>query len=271
MRAVMGIDAAWSLKNPSGVALACEQPAGWTLMAVEASYQRFHACADDLPKELRPSGSCPDAAALLASAAKLGGCRVNLVAIDMPLAHAPIIGRRVCDNDVSREYGARKCATHTPSAVWPGRLSDALREGLHMEGYGLLTRPARPNGCGVVEVYPHPALVELANASMRLPYKHAKRARYWPSATKDERRRLLFEQWREIVRLLDAQIAGVAVALPLPPMNASGVELKAFEDALDAVVCAWVGICVLDGRARAYGDAHSAIWIPTAVVPDARP
>ena len=43
----------------------------------------------------------------------------------------------------------------------------------------------------------------------------------------------------------------------------AGLEMKAFEDALDAIVCAWVAICVLEGRAEPYGDEESAIWIPT--------
>jgi predicted RNase H-like nuclease len=45
-------------------------------------------------------------------------------------------------------------------------------------------------------------------------------------------------------------------------VSARGWEMKAFEDMLDAVVCAWIGVTVLEGRARAYGDERSAIWIP---------
>ena len=41
-----------------------------------------------------------------------------------------------------------------------------------------------------------------------------------------------------------------------------GMELKAYEDALDAIVCASVAICALDGRAPPFGDEASAIWIP---------
>jgi predicted RNase H-like nuclease len=52
--------------------------------------------------------------------------------------------------------------------------------------------------------------------------------------------------------------------LPLPPAGAPAIALKAFEDKLDAIICAWVGICTLDGRAQPYGDAESAIWIPVA-------
>ena len=40
---------------------------------------------------------------------------------------------------------------------------------------------------GVIEVYPHPALVELAGASERLPYIASKVWSCWPSATQLER------------------------------------------------------------------------------------
>jgi hypothetical protein len=80
-------------------------------------------------------------------------------------------------------------STHTPSAFRPGRISDALREGFERAGYPLQTdRLARP---GVIEVYPHPALVELAGALERLPYKTSKVGSYWPLATPQERRTLM--------------------------------------------------------------------------------
>jgi predicted RNase H-like nuclease len=68
--------------------------------------------------------------------------------------------------------------------------------------------------------------------------------------------------WRPIVELLDARIEGVSAALPIPAPDCRGCELKVFEDALDAVVCAWVGDFVLDGKAKAIGDETSAIWVP---------
>ncbi|GGG06368.1 hypothetical protein GCM10010924_38800 [Rhizobium wenxiniae] len=64
--------------------------------------------------------------------------------------------------------------------------------------------------------------------------------------------------------VLETKIKGVAAALPLPGRNSRAYELKAFEDALDAFVCAWVGACVVDGTATAHGDDTSAIWIPSA-------
>jgi hypothetical protein len=54
----------------------------------------------------------------------------------------------------------------------------------------------------------------------------------------------------------------VAAQLPLPAPDVSGVVLKAYENALDAVVCGWVGTCMIEGRrcARRQRFRH---WIPT--------
>jgi predicted RNase H-like nuclease len=264
MRAVLGIDAAWTLTQPSGVALAVELANGWRLIAAAASYQRFHAMVDSRqPAEPRPSGSSPDAPALLASATILCGRPVDLVAIDMPLALTPINTRRFADNAVSKAYGGRKCGTHTPSALRPGRISDALRNSFERAGYPLGTdRLALP---GVIEVYPHSALVELAGALERLPYKTSKVRSYWPLATPPERRTFLYRQWGEIVALLEGEIANVAATLPRLELNASAWEVKACEDTLDAIVCAWVAICALEGRAKPFGDRDSAIWIPKGI------
>jgi predicted RNase H-like nuclease len=190
----------------------------------------------------------------------LCGRSVDLVAIDMPLAHSPIIGRRLSDDAVSRAYGARKCGTHIPSVARPGRISDDLKETFEQAGY-----PLRTDNCsapGIIEVYPHPALVELTTATERLRYKASKVRSYWPSVTPLERRALLFQQWSVIVASLDSEIAGVKSSMPALEMTASGRDVKAYEDQLDAIVCAWVAIRVLDGRAKSYGDKQSAIWIP---------
>ena len=109
MRVVLGIDAAWTLKQPSGVAIAKRVGTVWHLVELAPSYQGFNALAEhDLAPELLPCGSRPDAAELLASSRKLCGLPVDLVAIDMPLAHHPIAGRRASDNAISAAYGARK-------------------------------------------------------------------------------------------------------------------------------------------------------------------
>lgn len=261
MSTVLGIDAAWTDREPSGVAIVAKKNGAWTLVAVSPSYQIFHRLASGAWLGVRPKGSSPDASELLASAQALCGSPVDLVAIDMPLSNSPILGRRVSDNAVSKAFGARKCGTHSPSPKRPGRISDDLREGFSKAGYPLLTREISTPG--LIEVYPHPALVILIGAPERLPYKISKIRRYWAGHAPAERRELLVNVWTRIVAELDEQISGVADALPLPAPDSLGFELKAFEDMLDAVVCAWVAICALEGRAEPIGDDESAIWIPS--------
>ena len=166
-RAVLGIDAAWTETQPSGVALAVETEGEWRLDAAEASHGHFIARAYDVePGEARPLGSKPDAAALLEAARKICRRRVDLVAVDMPLSRRPIAGRRFSDDEVSGRYGARGAGTHSPSGERPGKVSDLLRETFEQLGFGLCTRPP---ACGLIEVYPHTALIEFLEEPRRLP------------------------------------------------------------------------------------------------------
>jgi predicted RNase H-like nuclease len=249
---VLGIDAAWTVRNPSGVALVEKSAGAWRLASACPSYGAF---VDD-----ESAGGLPDPANLVAASERRTGHPPSLVAIDMPLARSPIVARRLADNAVSRAYGAKRCATHTPNAARPGKVSDRFTENFAACGYPLatstMTTPA------VIEVYPHPALVELAGAEERLPYKAAKVARYWPTATPADRRVALLAEWAKIIRLLDCKIGGVQAALTLPDPSSPARTLKAFEDMLDAVVCAWVGVCALEGAAIPFGDEEAAIWIP---------
>ena len=138
-----------------------------------------------------------------------------------------------------------------------------MRADFEAAGYGLWTTDRRPTP-GLIEVYPHPALLTLTGARQRLEYKAGKTLTYWPNETPAIRRRNLFYVWMRIGAALEAEIAGVAAAIPLPDDSTVGRALKAYEDRLDAIVCVWCAIRALQGRATAYGDAVSAIWIPTA-------
>lgn len=233
-------------------------------MTACSSYADFHAAARGGDREVRATGGTPDAGALLASCVKWADGLPAVVAVDLPLSHKPIVSRREADDAVSRLYGARKCGTHTPSAERPGRLSDDIRADFARLGYGLATG-ALADG-SLIEVYPHPALVELAGAAVRLPYKIAKVRAYWPDVPVSERRRRVLQVWAEIVTHLEAEIEGVAVALSPPAETAPTRVLKSYEDALDAVICAWVGGCAIQGRAAPFGDGDAAIWIPNAGV-----
>ena len=260
---MLGIDAAWTATRPSGVALAVRQAGRWMLRAVAPSYAHFLALAHGEALDGVPTGAVPDVAALLDAAQRLAGGPVGLVAIDMPLALTPIVARRPSDNAIARAFGAWHCATHSPSAERPGALSDALREGFAAAGYPLRTGDARAGG--LIEVYPHPALVRLAGGTRRLPYKAGNSAKYWPGESLAVRRGLLHAEWRRIAALLATRFDGLADHLPPLADRPTGVAAKAHEDMLDAIVCAWVGVTALEGAADAFGDDDSAIWVPRAL------
>ena len=167
VRAVLGIDAAWTITGPSGVALAIETANGWRLVAAEASYDHFlERARGAAPGDERPRGACPDAGALVGAARLLCGRALACVAVDMPLGPDPIVGRRRCDNLVSSLYGARKAAAHSPSAAQPGPISDALRADFAAFDLEVCTAPPAD---GLIEVYPHAALIAFMGAPERLP------------------------------------------------------------------------------------------------------
>ena len=114
----------------------------------------------------------------------------------------------------------------------------------------------------LVEVYPHPALLTLLGSEYRIPYKVAKSLNYWPKKTVVQRIEKLLNEFQTIIETL-AQIFG-AISLHLPQIDEvpSLVMLKRYEDAIDALLCAWVGICYLEGNAVAFGDKTAAIWCP---------
>jgi predicted RNase H-like nuclease len=262
-RSVLGIDAAWTDRRPSGIALAAENESGWRLVAADSSYAEFLARPSESSSEPSVAGQPANPAKLISLCERLCGVAPAVVAVDMPLSREKICGRRVSDIGVSRAFAAKKCATHSPSVMRPGRVSDQMRADFEAAGYHLWTADRGPTPA-LFEVYPHPALLALTNADQRLEYKTAKTLTYWPREPLAVRKRKLFDVWMRIGAALDAEIAGVAAAIPLPAESTVGRALKAYEDRLDAIVCAWCAICALQGRAKAYGDAVSAIWIPTA-------
>ncbi|NGP18215.1 DUF429 domain-containing protein [Devosia chinhatensis] len=256
VRTVLGIDAAWTTHNPSGLALAVETDGRWRLHSAFPSYARFYDDDGDL--------GVLDADRLLDTAKRLAGHEPDLIAVDMPLAKTLISARRVSDNAVSSHYGGRGAGTHSPSTTRPGLVALDLLTALTIRGYALATgNPVA--GRSLVEVYPHPALIELLAAPRRLPYKIANRGKYWPALDAADRRAAIFAQWQLILDALDRVLPGALTLLPLPDVTASLRSLKAFEDTLDAVICAWVATSILDGTARPFGDADSAIWVPAPI------
>ncbi len=263
---VLGIDAAWTEKNSSGVALIRRTQNSWRLLHATESVEQYLAIGNSqsVKQSNRPIKPWIDAAALLQKSNELAGDTVNVVAVDMPLSTLRITSRRTSDNAISIKYGARGCSTHSPTEDRPGPLSCQIRNQFEEQGFRLAT--SRIEGRCLIEVYPHPALVELASAPYRLQYKVDKRRSYWKEALPAERTRRLLEVWEEIIGLLEYQISDVKPVFEQFRLESSQKRLKATEDKLDAVICAYVGLCALEGRAEPHGDNTSAIWVPQSPV-----
>jgi predicted RNase H-like nuclease len=264
--AVLGIDAAWTEHQPSGIALLAEESCRWRCVAVEPSYNAFNAVADgiEIDSHTRIKGSLPDPVRLLQTAKKLlGGHSVSLVTVDIPVADVPIESRRAADNAISSKFGPNWCSTHSPSRDRPGHVSTAIRKGFVQQGFKLATARTRPGmeQC-LVEVFPHVALLALLKAPKRIRYKVGKSAKYWPDATLSDRKRFLLRELINILNALRRQIEGISLEMPEPEEVDSLSSLKRYEDCIDALICGWVGIKYLHREAMAHGDETAAIWVP---------
>ena len=267
---ILAIDAAWTASQPSGLALVQHRESAWHCIALAPSYHSFIETATDIATDWSVSrfpGSEPDIPRLLEAAERLAGRSVDLVTLDMPLARTPFTTRREADRVVSREFGSRHCAAHSPTAMRPGPLGARISEALSTAGYELATTATpSPGSRQFLEVYPHPALLSLLKRPKRVPYKVGKSRKYWPRESVPGRIRYLLEELTTIRDALGKIFEGVMLELPEPTTVKSLSALKRYEDALDALVCAWMGVEYLAGRAVPLGDDHAAIWCPEDVV-----
>jgi predicted RNase H-like nuclease len=91
----------------------------------------------------------------------------------------------------------------------------------------------------------------------------AKSTKLWPGKGLSERKRLLVKNFRKLYAGLRQEICELPDdLLPSDLCEGSLNRLKRYEDALDALVCAWTGSRYLEGCATPYGDDKAAIWVP---------
>jgi predicted RNase H-like nuclease len=275
MTSILAIDPAWTATEPSGVALLYRAKDRWKCVGLSPSYGQFVALANGVAVDWSqtPVAGRPDVDALVSAANRLlEGRPIDLVTVDMPIALDPILKRRVSDSEVSKKFGSKGCSTHSPSPVRPGDVGQQLTDRFRELGFPVATTATGVGTPGVLaEVYPHPALLHLLSKDFRYKYKIGRANEYWPDKTPEERRRRIVKNWRKIVDALSEEIGKIDLPLPsketVDSMPSS--HLKRFEDALDALICGWVGIKYLAGDCTAFGDERSAIWIPPKGLMDA--
>jgi predicted RNase H-like nuclease len=259
MRPVLGIDAAWTDKNPSGVALVGTGGAGRKLIRVAPSFEDFVLGATPQVWGHRHDFRA-SLADVLGTAEKIANGAVSVIAVDMPVGREPVRRRRLCDQMISSRFGARGCATHTPTETRPGGVSDRFLREAQEAAFTLVTTPQQEPRRALLEVYPHVALLALCNAERRLPYKLSRRAKNFGQID-DPKARLeaVRNEWNRILARLKREID---IDLDVGGNIATLGGWKAWEDVIDAIVCAWVGLEWAAGRTTAFGDELAAIWVP---------
>lgn len=266
MTVILAIDAAWTNTEPSGVALVAGNNNIWRCLCVAPSYNAFLAYAKNVPIDWESGrfvGSMPQVPCLLAAAQEIAGTDIDLVALDMPIATVPFSSRRVADDAIAKCFGGRGCSTHSPSPERPGRLGTDIMNQLDSAGYPLATTTHSSGTLRrTIEVYPHPALIRLLNCDYRLPYKVAKSLRYWPKSLIQDRIVHLLDKFKEIERALSNTFGQTRLKIPNASDVRTLVALKRYEDGIDGLVCAWVGVQYANRAAKPYGDKTAAIWIP---------
>lgn len=216
----IGLDLAWSKANPSAV----------VALAWDGQKARAFQWADRLGEDSEILGFIEEA----------GGSGAVLVAVDAPLVVPNETGTRLCDRELSRFYRRTQALAYPANRrrLGPVVRGEVLVRKLRRRGFlhhphVAAKRPVRQ----VVEVFPHPAMVELFGLPRILLYK-ARPGRSLPSRWEELRR------YQELLRSLgEAQPALVAPEiLGLDPASRKGRALKSLEDLLDALFCAYIAL-----------------------------
>lgn len=214
---IAGIDLAWrSDKNTTAVAIGAQRGEVFRLEAVHEAIAGLDAIVE-----------------LIEHAGEVQG-----VAIDAPLIVGNRSGHRICDRELSKAYGGRKVSCHACNLrLYPDPAGCGLSRRLQERGYGHLVPPGK--GRWQLECYPHPALIEMFGLPERLGYK---------KGNVDEKKRGQAALATLIKSLQGSRTLRVEIGnqvghfLYQRKIFANrGVKIKENEDALDAILCAYIG------------------------------
>jgi predicted RNase H-like nuclease len=177
------------------------------------------------------------------------------VAIDGSLIIRNAAGRRPCEAELTKVYQSRHAGCHSSNLrLYPDAHSVRLSTRLERVGYRHLGDPRA--GRFQLEVYPHPALIEIFGLDVRLRYKKGRVAEKREGQARLAA--LLADLARSTILTLDVpdRLAGRLDAGRI--VRLKGAALKHNEDALDAVVCLYVcALYAIGARYRRFGDLDS--------------
>jgi predicted RNase H-like nuclease len=160
-----------------------------------------------------------------------------IVAVDAPTIIPNLTGSRLPDK-LTHKYFGRYHAGCYPANLGLAFADRTVGFGIELENRGFVHAPEiTPQQLGryQIEVFPHPAIIELFNLPLILKYKKGRIL---------ERRLELIKLYKYIVDVLPTfQPALNLNSHPVlfAEIPTTGKALKALEDKLDSIVCAYVG------------------------------
>lgn len=205
----LGIDLGWS-SNPSG--LCC--------LELENGVLTLH--------DLRRESSIEEIFSWIDEQAS--GCAI--VAVDAPTLIPNQTGMRLPDRLAHKHFGRYHAGCYPANLNLPFA-ERTIAVGLGLEARGFEHAPtikAKRSGRYQIEVFPHPALIHLFKLNRILKYKKGTIAQRKPELEK--LRQLILERLPQIEPRLKLET--------LPDIPNKGTELKAIEDQLDSLICAYV-------------------------------
>ena len=191
------------------------------------------------------------------------------VAIDASLIINNQKGQRECEKQITRRYGGRKAGCHASNlTLYPDPDSVRLANALYERGHRHLLAPELTSSSRkwMIECYPHPALIEMFQLPERLLYKKGrvdqKRAGQVNLAQLLRElslsQKMALELINDVPELLDEQNI----------LRNRGKDLKENEDALDSIVCAYIGaLYTVQSNHEVFGDKlNGYIYVPQGPV-----
>jgi predicted RNase H-like nuclease len=211
MMKFIGVDLGWS-SNPSG--LCCLELHGETLALVDLRREKTF---DDIFRWIDQQVPDPDAA---------------MIAIDAPILIPNQTGTRLPDR-LAHQFFGRYHAGCYPANLGLPFAARTVGFGLSLEARQFVHAPEitpQQPGRYQIEVFPHPAMIHLFRLERIIKYK---------KGTVSDRRAGLMKLRQHLLEDLP-QLEPKLDLQDLPEIPLKGTEMKALEDQLDSLVCAYV-------------------------------
>lgn len=161
--------------------------------------------------------------------------------IDAPLVISNATGQRACETEIGRRFGHADASAHTSNlARFPNARSVSLANRLVAAGWRHQVNPASDQRCRgrcLFEVYPHPAHVVLFDLHRIIKYKKGSVALRRVGLT-ELRQAIVNEFGSAVPTLVTGAVLQQVVDRQLESLR--GGALKAYEDTLDALLCAFI-------------------------------